>query len=314
MLLELRDKVERLAQKNRHLHSLMLNLQGQIGFLLNKISNCTPEKYRFLKEVGYWPDIKNPRSFNEKVFWKKIHDRNPLLVKTSDKYRVRSYIKDVLGEERAEEILIPLLHVTDNPEDLPFDKLPENFVIKPNHASGKVIISKDGGYDEEKITKTCNFWLKTSYGKAALEWAYQNIDRKILVEKLLTDEEGKVPDDYKFYMINGECEFLQINLDRFSNIKKSLYYPNWEKIPAIHNRPPGPEVPEPENLDEMLEISERLSQDFDMVRVDLYSLKGKTYFGELTHYPVSGMGRFEPRKFDYKFGKSWEIEPEYWKE
>lgn len=312
MLFKLKDRLEKIAQKNKPLHSLMLNLQGHFGFLINKLTNYALERYRFKKKAGYWPNLKNPKTFNEKIFWKKLNDRNPLLPVTSNKYKVRFYIREKLGEERAGEILIPLLHVTKNPEDIPFDELPDNFVVKPNHASQRTIIVRNGDYYEEEIVETCKFWLKTQYGKAAFEWPYQKVDRKIMVEELLTDEEGNLPKDYKFFVFHGECKFIQVDHGRYTNHVRTLYDRNWDKINVSYNYPEGPAVPKPRNLDEMIELSEKLAECFDMVRVDLYNIDGDIYFGELTHYSESGMGKFEPEKFDRKFGEYWDIEPGYW--
>ncbi len=143
-----------------------------IIYFLNKITNYKIEKWRFYKRTGYKLNLKKPRSFNEKIVWKKINDRNPLLPITADKYKVRSYIKKVLGEEKAREILIPLLYVTDKPKTIPFEKLSENFVVKSNHGSGTNIIIKNSKYNKKEIVKECKKWLKTPHGLEKLEWAY----------------------------------------------------------------------------------------------------------------------------------------------
>ena len=120
-------------------------------YFLNRITNFSLERIRFYKKLGYTLNLKNPQSFSEKIIWKKIYDKNPLLPITADKYLVRSYIKQVLGEEKANEILIPLLYVTDKPDSIPFESLPPSFIIKPNHASGLVIIVENNQYDKKEI-------------------------------------------------------------------------------------------------------------------------------------------------------------------
>ena len=179
--------------KNNHFLFIVLKAIKAYGFcLLNKICNYQLEKIRFFKEVGYQLNLKNPQSFGEKIVWKKIHDRNPLLPVTADKYKVRSYIKEVLGEEKAREIFVPLLYATDQPDTIPFERLPSAFIVKSNHSSGRNIIVENGNYDKQRIIKTCKRWLKTPYGLEKLEWAYQPIKRKIIIEKLLREEDRKI--------------------------------------------------------------------------------------------------------------------------
>jgi hypothetical protein len=282
-------------------------------YFLNKISNYKLEKIRFYKKVGYQLNLKNPKSFNEKIIWKKINDRNPLLPMTTDKYAVRSYIKKVLGEEKAKEILIPLLYVTDQPETIPFERLPSAFIVKPNHTSGDKIIVENDHFNKKEIIKTCRRWLKTPYGLEKLEWAYQPIKRKIIIEKLLLDDDGKIPKDFKFNMFHGKCKLVLVMFDRMNHPSISTFDEEWNflsvKIPYLQ----GPKIKKPKNYEIMLALAEKLSKPFDYVRVDLYSSNGKIYFGELTHYPVSGIGIVEPSSFAFELGKHWKIEPGYWK-
>ena len=282
-------------------------------YLLNKISNYQLEKNIFYKKVGYRLNLKNPKSFNEKIIWKKIYDRNPLLTITADKYEVRSYIKKVLGEEKAKRILIPLLYVTDKPETIPFERLPSAFIVKPNHASGLNIIVKNGNFNKKKIIKTCKKWLKTLYGIEKLEWAYQPIKRKIIIEKLLFDDDGKIPKDFKFNMFHGKCKLVYVEFDRINNLSQSYFDEKWNFLSVKKTTcTQGLKIKKPKNYEIMLELAEKLSEAFDHVRVDLYNINGKIYFGELTHYRTSGRVRFEPSSFDFKLGKYWKIKPKYW--
>ena len=301
--------------------------------LVERLTGYKKEKQRFFRSLGYYPNLKSPQSFNEKVIWKKIYDRNPLLPIISDKYNVREYVKEVLGEKEAEKILIPLLYVTDKPENIPFDTLPEEYIVKPNHASGMSIlaenIEKQKRYtiiDSHKTTilsgctqtrndiiKVCKKWLSTPYGFHQLEWAYQKIKRKIVIEKLLRDSSGKIPDDYKFLMFHGKCHLITVWYDRFTDLNKALYTPEWESINVRASTRQADYKKKPENLKSMIDLAELLGKPFDFIRVDLYLVDSRIYFGELTNYPSSGAIPFNPVSFDFELGSKWKVVPKYWK-
>jgi len=309
------QKTKENIKNNNFLFIVLITIRAYGFYFLNKISNYQLEKIRFYKKVGYQLNLKNPKSYNEKIIWKKINDRNPLLPVTSDKYKVRSYLRKVLGEEKAKDILIPLLYVTDQPETIPFERLPSAFIVKPNHTSGLHIIVENGNYNKKKMIKTCRRWLKTPYGLEKLEWAYQPIKRKIIIEKLLRDDDGNIPNDFMFYMFHGKCKLVRVVFDRKNNPSVSSYDEKWNFLPVKKTtRPQGPKIKKPKNYEIMLEFAEKLSEAFDYVRVDLYNLNGKIYFGELTHYPTSGMTKFETPSFDFELGKYWKIKPKYWKD
>lgn len=273
------------------------------------------EKRKFYQKLGYELDLKDPRSFNEKIVWKKIYDRNPLLTITADKYQVRDYLKEKLGKEKAEEILVPLLYATDRPETIPFDDLPNDFIIKTTHTSGWNFIVRDGKFDKEEVITKCRRWLKAPYGLAKNEWAYKDIKRRVVIEELLQDEEGKVPKDHRFYIFHGRCEIVLVDFDYLDKEKRSVsvFNRDWKLLPVeYNNRPQGLDIEKPSNYDEMLSLAEKLSEGFDFVRVDFYTLNNKIYFAELTHYPVSGQAPWNPKEFDFELGKKWNIEPKYW--
>ena len=308
------QKIKEKIKYNNFLLTVLKIVRAHVVYFLNIISNNQLEKIRFYKKMGYPLNLKNPQSFYEKIFWKKIYDRNPLLPITADKYEVRSYIKEVLGEEKAKEILIPLLYVTDKPETIPFEKLYSAFIIKPNHASGLHIIVENGHFDKKKIVMTCRKWLKIPYGLEKLEWAYQSIKRKIVIEKLLREEEGSILKEFAFQMFHGKCKSVRVIFDRMNHPSLSFYDEKWNYLSVKKaNRPQSPKIKKPKNYNTMLELAEALSKPFDYVRVDFYNLKGKIYIGELTHYPASGIGKFKPSSFAFELGKHWKIEPEYWK-
>ena len=299
------QKTKEIIKNNNFLFIVLKTIKAYVFYILNKIYDYQRVKIRFYKHLGYHLNLKNPKSFNEKIIWKKINDRNPLLPVTADKYQVRSYLQEVLGEEKAEEICIPLLYVTDKPETIPFDKLLSSFIVKPNHASGRNIIVENGYFDKKEIIKTCRRWLNTPYGLEKLEWAYQPIKRKIIIEELLYDEDGNVPKRFKFHIFHGKCKLVRVFFDK-KHVSSSHFNEKWNFLPVkMSTLPQGPKIRKPKNYKSMLALAEKIAEPFDYIRVDLYNLNGKIYFGELTHYPNSGRGRFEPNSFDFELGKYW---------
>ena len=268
-------------------------------------STKAKEKYikkQFKKYLGYEIDFnKEPETFNQKIQFRKLYDNNPLYSICADKYRVREYVKEKIGEE----YLIPLYLVTDKLTEEQWDKLPNSFVAKANHDSGTVKIIKDKNkVDKKKIIKELNMSLKFDYGIVSLEKYYSNIPRKIIVEKYLKEEIV----DYKFLCFNGKVEMLFLCLNRNSTgLNVDFYSKEWEKLPfERHYKNSDKIINKPDNYEKMIEISEKLAEDFDFVRVDLYEVNNKIYFGELTFCPGSGMEEFTPEEWDYKIGSYWE--------
>lgn len=285
---------------------LLRTWEEQLVAGLDRLLGFPRERKRFLKAHGYPLNLKNPTSFNEKICWKKIYDRNPLLPVIADKYRVRDYVKEVLGEAEANAVLIPLLAVADKPEDLDMSALPNQFVVKSNHGSGNNIIVTDASaFDHDAFIKDAQSWLKAPYGVRNHEWAYTQIPRKILVETLLLDEEGSIPADYKFSMIHGKCVFVQVDQGRYGSFTRSLFDADWQYLDVAWKREKGPSMPPPAQLQKMLDMAEKLSAGFDYIRVDFYALKDRIYLGELTNYPARGRGRISPTEFDFDVGKHW---------
>lgn len=289
-------------------------LKEQFFPIIEYITNYKHEKKDFFQNHGYELNLKNPRSFNEKIVWKKLYDRNPLLPVVADKYRCRFYVEEILGKEQAQEILIPLFCVTHEPETIPFDSFREPYIIKPNNASGRHIFVKDIKIvNRQEVIKKCIEWLSKSYGTSGHEWAYKIIKRKIIVEKLLSDENGELPLDYKFYVFHGKCKMIQVNFNRHTDLQETLFNEKWERLDINYGVKPGPVIQKPDNIDRMLSIAEALGNEFDFIRVDLYSINDKIYFNEFTNYPAAGRVKIIPEQFDFELGKYWNIEPDYWK-
>ncbi len=286
-------------------------LYGYAFNLKEKLTGYPKEKFVFFKKKGFKPNLNNPLTFSEKLMWKKIYDLNPLLTITADKYRVRGYLKEVLGPGGAAEILIPLLFATDRPETIPYEDLPDKFIVKANHASGwNMVVDKKVNCKEEVINN-CRKWLKMCYGLLNNEWAYVKIKPKVVIEKLLYDEEGNLPNNIKFYMFHGCCRYVRI-ANNLKDLPSSSYTPDWQYLPLLENGKRGPEVKKPVNYEKMLFLAETLSADFEFVRVDLYNLNGKIYFGELTHSPNNARLKI-PYCLDLELGQYLNLIPNYWK-
>lgn len=287
-------------------------------FIFSATENATrhkKEKKRFLLKTGYLLNLENPQSLNQKIVWKKLHDRNPLLTITADKYKVREYIRLVLGNESANEILVPLLYVGRNPQKIPFENLPDEYIIKTNHASKtNIFIEPKNPANKKKIIDQINKWLAKPYGLFAYEWAYQNIPRLFIIEKFLQDADGASLKDYKFMMINGKCELIQVYSGRDNELVCSFYNAQWQYQNIQWKNKYGPPIEKPAVLEKMIAIAERLSAPFDFVRVDLYEINNRIYFGELTHYPASGRLEISPKNIDFLLGSKWSLNKNYWKD
>ena len=263
---------------------------------------------QFKRYVGYKLDLENPRTFNEKIQWLKLNYKNPMVTKCADKYAVREYIKEKIGEE----YLIPLLGVWDSPDEIDFDSLPKQFVLKVNWGSGQNIIVKDKSklnIDETK--EKLKNWMKpeANHYYDFLEWAYKDIQPKITCEKYVEQMNGSLI-DYKFFCNWGEPKFLFLGIDRFIDTKFNFYDLNWNLLPVKnHYDNCTRKIPRPKNYEKMLEISKILSQDFPFVRVDLFEIEDEIYFGELTFYHFNGTEPFDPIDWDYKFGNMIDLEP-----
>jgi hypothetical protein len=263
---------------------------------------------KFWKDHRYWPHLKNPRSFSEKVCGRMLFDRNPLWTMLSDKWRVREYVAQKVGGE----CLVPVLWHGERAEEIPFDELPSKFVIKASHGCKYNIIVRDKQQlDRTNAKQLVNKWLNENYCRDKFlgsEWAYKSIKPTIIVESFL-DDNGRVPVDYKFFCFSGRAEFLQASFDRFGDASELILDRDFNPINvwnglALYKG----EAERPHNFGDMMRVAESLARGLDFIRVDLYSVGGRVYFGELTCYPASGMARFVPRKYDFSFGEKWNME------
>lgn len=257
-------------------------------------------KLTFKNTFGYDLNLENPKTLNEKIQWLQLNDRTPLRTLCADKYAVRDYVKEKIGEE----YLVPLIFHTTNPTDIVPGNLPDfPFIIKTNHGCGDYIIVKDKStIDWKRVQKNLKKSLKSNYYYKAKEWQYKNIKPCIVVEKLLLDKNFNIPNDYKFNCFNGKLGFPEVHIDRYIDYRKNCYDSEWNILNCEWGAKRGSEVKKPKLLTKMILLAEILAKDFRYVRVDLYNLRDKIYFGELTFSPGAGFCRFNPPEWDRKFG------------
>lgn len=259
--------------------------------------------FRFLRK---FPDLKNPRTFNEKLQWLKLHDRNPFYTVLVDKYKVREYIAKKIGSQ----YLIPLLGVWDDPDKIDFDKLPNKFVLKCNHNSGLgMCICKDKTMlNINKVKEDLSKGLRQNYYLTGREWPYKNVNPCIIAEKYIENTDLKELVDYKFYCFNGYVDSVMVCIGRSTGDPRFYFFDkNWNlKRYNLCGKvaPRDFSLERPANMDKMFGIAEVLSKEIEapFVRVDLYNVDGKIYFGELTFYPDSGFDGNRLSETDVYFG------------
>lgn len=257
-------------------------------------------KYRIIMNKKL--NLNNPETFNEKLQWLKLYDRKPEYTNMVDKYEAKKYVENIIGEE----YIIPTLGVWEKFEDIDFEKLPNQFVLKPTHTSGNVFICKDKNkIDYKKLKKEVNQWLKRKYYYIHREWPYKNIQPRILCEKYIEEKGMKILNDYKFFCFNGKVKTILVCSNRNGDFKNTDFYNvTWNKMNFTRENYTNNTkiIEKPKKLEEMINISETLAKDIPFVRVDLYEVDKKVFFGELTFYPSSGFEGFKPSKYDRIFG------------
>ncbi len=260
------------------------------------------------KKTGYTLHLDHPLRYTEKVQWRKLYDRQPIYTTLSDKYLAREWVKNRIGSE----YLVPLLGVWDDFDKIKFRKLPSQFVLKTNHASAETEIIRDKNHiNHFFLRREMNIWMKYPFHVLSFELHYKGIQPLILAEKYLEPEGEEIsPWDYKFMCFHGKPVCCWVDTDRYTGHRRNMYDMDWniqswrinEMFPPI-----GKEIPKPKHFDQMIEIVSELSKDFSHVRVDLYNVNGRIYFGEMTFTSGSGFERFAPDEMDYEFGKLWVI-------
>ena len=272
------------------------------GFFKN-MSDKEYLSWLYRARMGRFPDLNYPKSFNEKLQWLKLNDRKPEYTEMVDKYLAKKYVEKRIGEK----YIIPTLGVWDEFDQIGFEKLPDQFVLKTTHDSGGVVICKDkANFDKAAAKRKLEKSLKRNYYWAEREWPYKNVKPQIIAEKFMVDKSGDGLIDYKFYCFNGMPEFLYISngMDNHKTARLSFLTMNWEKAPFGRSDYLEFETipPRPRKFDEMVQIAKSLSEGHPFLRVDLYEISEQVYFSELTFSPCGGFMPFVPEEWDEKLG------------
>lgn len=264
-------------------------------------------EFLYNKKIGRKLNWDNLCAYTEKMQWSKLYDATDIKTELSDKYLVRKWVEEKIGKD----YLIPLLGVWNNYDEIDFEKLPNQFVLKTNHGSGTVIIVKDKYKINHKLSRQLfDDWMNTDYSYLfGMEMQYTKIKRKIIAEQYL-DTGDQDLQDYKFLCFDGRPYFCWVDLDRFKNHTRNVYDLNWNIQPwnqYTYGNSKN-DIPKPKNFEKMVEIASLLCVGFSHVRVDLYNINGKIYFGEMTFTNGSGYERIVPDEYDFKLGKLWNID------
>ncbi|GFI06464.1 hypothetical protein IMSAGC006_01207 [Muribaculaceae bacterium] len=253
------------------------------------ISDSLYTRLKFRKNLHRWPDLKNPRTFNEKLCWLKLHRREPEMSVMVDKAQAKDYVRDILGEE----YIIPTFGLWERAEDIDFGLLPDRFVMKGTHDSGRVIVCTDKNQlDFDRARQEMQQSLDRDFYAITREWPYKNVPHRIIAEQFIRQSDGGLT-DYKFFCFNGHVDCVMVCIDRHLGKPKFYFFDrNWNFL-RLNKRgvaaPEGFTLPRPEGMERMFEIASILSKGQPFVRVDLYNVDGKIYFGELTFYPDGGV-------------------------
>lgn len=286
-------------------------IRHKILKLLSFIPDKMMVKLQYRIKFGRWPNLKNPKRYTEKIQLYKLYYRNPDMTVCSDKHAVREYV----ARKGLKNILIRQLGVYDNAADIDFGSLPDKFVLKTNDGGGgnNVIICKDKSkLDIPKTVEELNSWLNIKNINPGREWGYSGIPKSVvLVEEFIenSDNPSVSIDDYKFYCFHGRIFCIQHDVGRYSDAHyRTFYDSDWNQMHARMLLDENPEIElKPENLEEMKTIALKLAEDFPHVRVDLYSVGGRVYFGELTFYTGAGYNRVSPDDFDFQMGDAFDV-------
>lgn len=260
-------------------------------------------KMRWDVYMDYPLDLDNPQTYNEKLQWQKLYDRRPEYTKMVDKYDAKEYVANIIGKEH----IIPTLAVYDRVEDIDFDALPDQFVLKCTHDSGGIVICKDKSkLDRATALKKLERGLKTNFYYQNREWPYKNVKPRIIAEQYMVDESGYELKDYKWFCFDGEPKALFIASDRGSDkeeTKFDFFDMDFNHLPFTNGHPNASRpIMKPAGFDKMKELAAKLSKGLMQARIDFYDINGQVYFGEITFFHWSGMKPFVPREWDYIFG------------
>ncbi|HLJ59672.1 MAG TPA: ATP-grasp fold amidoligase family protein [bacterium] len=259
---------------------------------------------RYTRQAGRLPNLVTPKTFNEKMLHRLLFDRRPILTMLADKYAVREYVKERVGAH----VLTELYWTTTDPSDIPFEILPQKFVVKPTHGSGWVrLVADKTSVDRAGLIETCADWLRQNYYDVAAEWVYKNIEPRIMIEEFIGGGTS-APADYKLFVFDGRAELIAIHVGRFGDHRSNVYGRSWNQLDVRFSFPNlEQEVDPPKHLGEMIAYAEALGRGLDFVRVDLYDTDEQVYFGEMTITAGGAVDSFDPVAFDRQLGDMWHL-------
>lgn len=270
-------------------------------------SNKTYLKMRFRLFMGVWPNLDNPSTFNEKLNWMKLYYHLPIFTKLVDKYEVKPIVSKLIGEEH----VIHTLGVWDRVDEIDFDSLPDKFVLKCTHDSGGLIVCKDKlKLDVQAAKQKLHRALKTNYYNISREWGYKYVKPRIIAEEYMEDCVTHSLDDYKFFCFNGKAKVMFVGTDRSTDVKFDFFDQYGKHLDILNGHPQAKVAPIlPPTFSKMVELAELLSTGYPYMRVDLYDVDGRIYFGEYTLYHFGGTMPFSPAIWDEKMGDWIELPP-----
>jgi len=293
----------RLSIAGRALERL-LRLAASAASPLRPICDALLVQRRTYRAIGYKPNLRNPRTFNEKIAWRMLYDRNPLIPLTMDKVSVRNYVAAKVGSD----VLVPLIGVYERSADIPWEELPNQFALKASHGSAMNLLVRDKKkIDRAAVLREADVWLKTNYYEHNREWGYRDIHPRLIIEELLLDENGEIPVDFKFHVFGGQAAVLQVHTGRFKEHRMNTYNASFNLMPFRQSFPIDETYVLPPQVREIARTAERIAEDFDYARIDMYLIGGMQKFGEITHYDGAALNPFIPREYDLILGDMWHL-------
>ncbi|MBP3670725.1 MAG: hypothetical protein J6J06_02035 [Bacteroidaceae bacterium] len=307
------DKIKKL------IHCILYDRSRLLLAVVKRIGRLLPDKLYlkilFRLYMGYPLNLDNPQTFSEKLQWLKLYNRRPEYTQMVDKYEAKKYVASIIGDE----YIIPTLGVWNNVDEIDFDSLPNQFVIKTTHGggSGGVVICRDKAkFDIEACKRKLKQSMRHNIYYSYREWPYKNVKPRIIAELYISDNVHDDLPDYKFYCFDGVPKYCQVIKDRNTHETIDFFDTEWshqnfcgliqlDDIKKISNSVQA--VNKPINYREMIECARKLSADIPFSRIDMYNIQEKFFFGEITFYPASGLGQFYPQEWDYKLGKMIEL-------
>lgn len=283
-----------------------INVFDNLGYFFSYIPDDEYCKVLYKARFGEEINLDNPKTYNEKIQWLKLYDRNPLYTTMADKIAAREYVSSKIGSE----YVVPMYGAWDYFDEIDFDQLPNEFVLKCNHDCGSFVVCKDKNtFDFERAKQKLENALTLNFYLHRREWVYKDIKPQILAEKYM----GFIEEDYRFVVFNGEVKFFYCGLDWAEPTRKkfNIYLPDLTYIPVRHSYPTNPNynLKKPKHFAEMMEVSIKLAERLPLLRVDLWQQQGQVYVNELTFYQSAGFGIFDPEEWDEIIG-SWLVLPE----